>query len=153
MTKEYLKNNTFVKTILMLLVIFGHSCAFWSGHWFTQDPAIPSIFLNILYSFVNAFHIYTFTLVSGYTFAFKRLQGDYDRFLPFLKTKALRLLVPYAFTAIVWVAPISVYFLHWDVPMLFQKFVLGINPSQLWFLLMLFGVFAIAWPLWGGVQE
>ncbi len=148
MTKDYLKNNTFVKTILMLLVIFGHACAFWSGHWFTEDPAIQSTLLDILYSWVNAFHIYAFALISGYTFAFKRLAGGYDKYLPFLKTKALRLLVPYAFTALVWVAPLSAYFMHWDIQYLFQKYVLGINPSQLWFLLMLFDVFAIVWPLW-----
>lgn len=30
---------------------------------------------------------------------------------------------------------------------LFQNFLLGINPGQLWFLLMLFWVFALFWPL------
>lgn len=29
-----LNNCTFVKTVLMLLVILYHACAFWNGEWF-----------------------------------------------------------------------------------------------------------------------
>lgn len=47
---------------------------------------------------------------------------------------------------LIWVAPISAYFFHWGVAELFKKYVLCINPSQLWFLWMLFGVFIIVWP-------
>lgn len=43
--------------------------------------------------------------------------------------------------------PISVYYFHWDLEYLIKKFVLAINPSQLWFLWMLFWVFIIAWVL------
>ena len=45
-----------------------------------------------------------------------------------------------------WVAPVSAYFLKMDAMDLFKKYVLCINPSQLWFLWMLFGVFAVVWP-------
>ena len=72
---ERLTNLTFVKSILMLLVIFGHACAFWSGHWFTNNPAIESEGLSVLYDWINSFHTYAFTLVSGYIFAFKSLGG------------------------------------------------------------------------------
>lgn len=71
MTENNLNNSVFVKTILMLLVILGHACAFWSGHWFTENPAIQSQGLNILYSWVNSFHIFAFALVSGYIFTYK----------------------------------------------------------------------------------
>lgn len=69
--KYKLDNCTFVKTILMLLVILGHAMAFWSGDWFTANPIIPSQGLKIMYTWLNSFHIYGFTLVSGYIFAFK----------------------------------------------------------------------------------
>ena len=71
MSEKSLANSVFVKTILMLLVIIGHACAFWSGHWFTENPAIESRSLSVLYSWLNSFHIYAFTLVSGYIFTFK----------------------------------------------------------------------------------
>lgn len=146
MEKNTLRNCSFVKTILMLMVIIGHSCAFWSGHWFTEDPAIASNGLRWLYSWISSFHIYGFALVSGYLFAFK-IDGGYRNYPFFLKNKAKRLLVPYVFVMLIWVAPISVYFFRWDLNRLFRTYVLCVDPSQLWFLWMLFDVFAIVWPL------
>lgn len=145
MDQDTLKNCGFVKTILMLLVILGHACAFWSGHWFTENPAIQSIGLDILYSWVNSFHIYAFAVVSGYLFAFKVLKGEYSEYSKFLINKAKRLLVPYLFVMFIWVAPISAYFFNWNLSYLFKKYILCIEPSQLWFLWMLFDIFAFVW--------
>ncbi len=75
MVETNLKTCTFVKTILMLLVILGHACAFWSGHWFTENPLIQSQGLDILYAWVNSYHIYAFAIVSGYIFTYKVLRG------------------------------------------------------------------------------
>ena len=71
-----LKNTRFLKTILMLLVILGHACAFWSGSWFTKNPVYASVGLKMIYSWIGSYHIYAFTLVSGYIFAFK-ISGGY----------------------------------------------------------------------------
>lgn len=145
---EDIKNCSFVKTVLMLLVILGHSCCFWDGSWFTGNPVFQSKWLGLISSLVGSFHIYAFTLVSGYIFAFKVLSGGgYNHYGLFLKNKAKRLLVPYVFVMLIWVAPISAYYFKWDLPYLFKKYILCISPSQLWFLWMLFGVFAIVWPL------
>ena len=75
MERDNLINCRFLKTILMILVILGHACAFWSGHWFTENPAIQAEGLALLYSWVNSFHIYAFALVSGYIFTFKVMRG------------------------------------------------------------------------------
>lgn len=132
----------------MFLVILGHSCIFWTGAWFVENPIINSKGLILISSWLNSFHIYAFALVSGYIFAFKILSGGgYNHYGLFLKNKAKRLIVPYVFSMIIWVAPISAYFFQWGIAELFRKYVLCINPSQLWFLWMLFGVFAIVWPL------
>lgn len=143
---QEIKNCSFVKMILMLLVIFGHSCCFWDGTWFTGNPVFQSKGLSLISSWVGSFHIYAFTLVSGYIFAFKILRGGYSHYGLFLKNKAKRLLVPYVFVMLIWVAPISAYYFKWDSLYLFKKYILCISPSQLWFLWMLYGVFAIVWP-------
>lgn len=111
MNDRTLRNTTFVKTILMILVILGHACAFWSGHWFTENPIIPSRSLDTLYAWINSYHIYGFALVSGYIFVFKIMSGGYSDFLQFLCNKVKRLLVPYLFVALIWVAPVSAFFL------------------------------------------
>lgn len=143
-----LSNCNFVKTVLMLLVILYHSILFWGGDWFTEDPAIVSPLLAGFAKYLNSFHIYAFTLVSGYIFYYiKYEKGQYQQFSAFIKTKAKRLLIPYVLIATVWVVPIQCLFFDYDLQTIVSKYVLATGPSQLWFLLMLFNVFVLFWLL------
>ena len=146
--KKELANCTFVKTVLMIAVVVYHCILFWSGNWFGGEPVKEETVLAVLAEWLNSFHIYGFALVSGYLFYFLKCEkGKYSSFLPFVLNKAKRLLVPYLFVAVVWVIPVTQYFYKYTVGELVQKYVLGTAPSQLWFLLMLFGVFVIFYPL------
>ena len=143
---DELKNCTFVKTILMILVLFYHCIVFWTGNWFTKNPVDACEPLSVLASWMNSFHIYGFTLVSGYLFYYLKIElGKYDSFTAFLKNKAKRLLVPYVFISIAWVIPINLMFYDESFGDVLKKHALGTNPSQLWFLLMIFWVFIIFW--------
>ena len=94
-----LSNCTFVKTILMLIVVIYHCILFWKGTWFTGNPVYESKLLDILATWMNSFHIYGFTLVSGYLFHYLKCEKTkYDRFVPFVINKFKRLLVPYGKT-------------------------------------------------------
>ena len=53
--------------------------------------------------------------------------------------------MPYLFVMLLWVAPITGYFYDWDLGYLIKKYIFCIDPSQLWFLWMLFWVFTIVW--------
>ncbi len=143
-----LSNCYFVKTILMLCVVFYHSMVFWTGNWFVDGPVYTSSVLKYFALWLNSFHTYGFTLVSGYLFYYLKFEkGKYNSFLPFLFNKAKRLLVPYVFSAVVWVIPISSVFYQFDFMTIVKNYILGTSPSQLWFLLMLFHVFMVAWVL------
>ena len=133
----------------MLLVVVYHCILFWTGTWFTtQEPIRQSTLLPILSSWMNSFHIYGFTLISGYLFFFLKYEKrQYTKFYPFIVNKARRLLIPYIFVASVWVIPISQIFSEYTPTEVISKYVLGTSPSQLWFLLMLFGVFMLFYPL------
>ena len=72
---EKSENLKFIKIILMLTVILGHSIAFWTGKWFTNNPQISSASLALVHDWINSFHIYAFTIVSGYIFALKKCGG------------------------------------------------------------------------------
>lgn len=149
-----LNNCTFVKSVLMLLVVLYHCVVFWTGTWFSCQPANESAFLSVLAGWLNSFHIYGFALVSGYLFYYLKYEkGKYAQYIPFLKQKAKRLLVPFAFVAAVWVIPISYLFFSFDLGEFVSKYILGIAPAQLWFLLMLFGVFALFYPLSNFMKE
>ncbi len=132
----------------MIVVVIYHCVVFWTGTWFTKNPVYESIILSTLAGWMNSFHIYGFTLISGYLFYFLKYEkGKYSHFLSFAVNKARRLLVPYVFVSIIWVIPFAVYFSNLDAKEIINRYVLGISPSQLWFLLMLYFVFMIFHPL------
>ena len=139
---------TFIKTVLMLVVVAYHSCIFWNGTWFGRAPAISSDGLNILSRWLNSFQMQVFFLVSGYIFCFKRCECNaYQQFKPFMVNKIKRLIVPYIFVSAFWVIPAEVMTHGGGVEKIVKKFVFGTGPSQLWFLLALFWVFLIFWSL------
>ena len=145
---DELANCNFIKTILMLLVVFYHCILYWGGEWFDKQPATTSNVLSILASWLNSFHIYAFVLVSGYIFFYSRYEcGKYGKFTPFVANKAKRLLIPYVFVALVWAIPFQCVFFKTDIIEILRRYVLGTSPSQLWFLLMLFVLFTIVYPL------
>ena len=75
---QVLRNCNFSKTVLMILVAFYHAIDFWTGTWFTRNPVFESKFLGLLAEYIGSFHIYAFTLVSGYIFAYKIAVGGGD---------------------------------------------------------------------------
>lgn len=143
-----LSNCTFIKTLLMILVIAYHCMVFWTETWFTNNPIYSSNLLSTVSIWLNSFHIYGFALVSGYLFFFLKCEkGKYSSFTPFAVNKAKRLLVPYIFVSLVWVIPFALYYFHLDTVEIIKRYILGTAPNQLWFLLMLFFVFMIFYPL------
>ena len=149
-----LSNSGFAKTILMLCVILGHSMAFWSETWIKEIPvAIKSETIKTAFLWINSIHTYGFALISGFVFAHKMESGHYERYGKFIQKKILRLIVPYFFVALIWVAPIDYILFTPSFPVVVERYLFGINPSQLWFLWMLFDIFAIAWPLWRYIKD
>ena len=145
--KQELSNCTFVKTILMVLIVLYHSVNFWND-WLGKAPIFSVIALKELALWLNSFHIYAFILVSGYLYYYLKIEKEkYNKFIPFAINKVKRLIVPYVFVAILWVIPIQCLFFRYDLTTIIEKYVLGIAPSQLWFLLMLFSLFMLFYPL------
>ena len=85
--KKQIENARFVKTVLMLIIILGHSFDFWTGTWFTENPALESRGIGIIATWLNSFHIFAFALVSGYLFAFKVVGGGIGTILNSLKIR------------------------------------------------------------------
>lgn len=144
--EKSLNNCNFIKAVLMLLVVIYHSCALWkSGGWFNQAPANPSAFLDVLAQWLNSFHVYGFTFVSGFIFyVLKYKKGKYQNKKAFFIGKLKRLIVPYVLVSTLWAGPWYAYYFKASFGDVIKNFMLGVQPAQLWFLLMLFWVFVIA---------
>ena len=147
--KYELENCSFVKAILMVLVVLYHSCVFWRENWFDGiKVATHCQTLGAFAQWLNSFHVYGFILVSGYVFAYLKYEKSrYSDFNRFLRNKAKRLIVPYWGVALLWVIPISCPIFHYDLNEVVRRYIFGIDPNQLWFLLMLFWCFMIAYLL------
>ena len=148
--KAELKNCTFVKTILMISIVFYHSIVFWRGGWDVvhTTPAAHSTVLYMLVQWLAEFQNYAFVFTSGYLFYYVKFErGGYSHFGSFITNKAKRLLIPFLFVGAVWIIPISCLYLKQDLFQTIKSYLLVWDAGQLWFLFMLFGVFLIFWPL------
>lgn len=139
-----LKNCNTIKTVLMLSVVLYHSMLIYaSDNWF-RPPVIPSEIAGGIAKWMNSFLIYAFTLVSGYIFYYVKFErGGYQKYIKLLWNKFQRLIIPYIVVTALWAIPVYLLFFKPDIGTVIRKFVIADSPEQLWFLLMLFWVFAI----------
>ena len=146
---ERINNCDGIKAILMLSVVLCHSVSFWTGSWFSAYKPTETIgVMSVISGFTGSFHVFAFTLVSGYLFHYLKAElGKYGEYKAFIINKMKRLLIPYYAIGVLWVFPFSCVFFRDTVKENAAGIFLGTNPFQLWFLLMLFWVFLIYWPL------
>ncbi len=144
---EVLSNLNVVRVILILCIVLYHSSVFWTGTWLSVPTSQTAPFLGYFAQWLNSFHIYALVFLSGYLFYYQRRElNKYDNFSQFVKNKIFRLLVPYFLVSLCWNIPFDLYFKK-ETVYIFSSYVLGISPEQLWFLLMLFGVFVLFYLL------
>lgn len=144
---QELKNCNIAKTVLMLCVVVYHCIAVnMRGGWGPLSIPHQSSLLGRIAEWLNFFHIYAFTLISGYIFYHIKIEKKgYDQFGGFLINKIKRLIIPYVFIACIWVVP--VYRVFYGSESIIQRFILCENPNQLWFLWMIFWIFVIFWVI------
>ena len=155
MQSRELANCYFIKTVLMILIVFYHCIVFWSSSkWFVVTPDCVSPILARIAQLLNSFHIYAFALVSGYIYyAMRYEQGKYSHFGLFIANKSRRLLIPYISVSILWVIPHNIIWYKPSIQSILKSFLLGVSPDQLWFLLMLFWVFMICYAISNGAKK
>ena len=138
-------NITYLKTIMMLLVVLFHSCIFYSGNWFTiAQPVNNAHYIAMFADFLNTFQTQAFTMASGYLFFYlKSEKGKYRNAKKDISKRFFRLIVPYFIISVFWAIPVHVHFYGFDIKDIISKYLLGTSPDQLWFLLMLFWNFCL----------
>ncbi len=53
----------------MMLVVLGHSCAFWYDDWLNYvQPAFPNSIIGEIGPYLGTFHTAAFTFISGYIY-------------------------------------------------------------------------------------
>lgn len=143
--KERLDDISFIKTIMMIIIVLCHSCSFYTNQWFSiLSPVYSAKYLGEIASFLGTFHVHTFVMTSGFIFYYLKFEKNkYNNYKNDIKKRAQRLLIPYFFTCILWIIPITELFYKYSFKTIFIKYILCTSPSQLWFLIMLFIVFIL----------
>lgn len=125
-----------MRVLAMLMIISFHSLCFYTHRWWNLGGIFVPIWDKTAI-LLNAIDLPMFVFMSGFLFGHLYIKGKYQEWQPFLQNKARRLLLPYLFWGI---------FLIITMPSLHEWSYLFTGISHLWFLLMLFEVFAIIIP-------
>lgn len=142
-----MNNVNFARSVLILIVVLGHSIIFWAGNWIFDDIKIEAPLLGQISGWFGTFHTQALTVISGFTYEFVvESRGGY-LFPELVKKKLKRLLIPFVLISIFWVLPLTSFVIEIDANYILNKFVLGKSPAQLWYLLMLFDVFVLFYPI------
>ena len=134
---------TYIKIIVTFLVVIAHSTRMYTGYGAINGYEVNE-FLKILTEFIYGFHMPLFIALSGFVFAMCIDMNKYKDNKKFIINKIKRLLVPYLFFGILYVAPTMVllnitndsYFMY-----CLKGIILGQNSRHLWFLTSLFLIF------------
>lgn len=141
--EEKVNNIDAIKVFLTISVVFYHCIMAWSYYGWHDFIVLPFKPLEYFNEFFVKFHTQAFTFLSGYLFYFLKYEKNkYNTPKKDIIHRAKRLLLPYA-VMLIWVIPFYFTFEHGTVKTAISKYVLAVAPSQLWYLVMLFGVFVI----------
>lgn len=135
-----------IKVVTTFLVVAAHAARMYTGEGVVQ-PYNSSAFLSSLCNIIYDFHMPLYICVSGMVYGL--CVDDYKKYgntLEFIKNKFLRLLIPYWFFGIIYVAPVMVLFRFTESSYL-EYCISGIllvrDSRHLWYLVVLFGIFCI----------
>ena len=122
-----------MRVLAMVMIIGFHSLCFYNGRWNKVDAINIPVWFKISY-FLDVIDLNMFVFISGYLYGYLYIyRNKYRHPSEVIRIKAIRLLIPYLF----WGIPMAIIW-PWNT---WPKLLYGIG--HLWFLLMLFGVFAI----------
>lgn len=142
-----LENVKLIKIVLMLLIVICHSIIFLKGSWYPYAKIEKVNAISYVVDWLGSFHVFAFALVSGYLFYFQKYEiSAYPKYSVFIGKKVKRLIIPFLFLSLFWVIPVNWIIDGFNLER-FVKILIGVRSEQLWFLLMLFFVFIIFYPL------
>lgn len=141
-----------MKVYGIVLVVLGHITRMYTDKGLCR-PIISSSILSGITDLIYTFHMPMFVFISGCIFSFQyEEKGYYHQLLNYkglVWKKVVRLIVPYVFWALLWVAPYLCLMGYRPnvLGYLFHGIALSTDCAHLWYLLMLFICFILFQPL------
>lgn len=143
-----------MRVLATFLVVVGHSTFYsittdvpdmgvsWNSFIFdsTEIGTVLALIVNIIYSC----HMQFFMFISGMVYQLSVQNGKYKELASFVKSKAARLLLPYALVSVLWNIPIYLWAGYFGESNIIRNMILyfiGLGKNHLWFLCALFLVY------------
>ena len=132
------------KCVTTVLVVLGHVARMYSA-----NAAIPaannSALLSALTGYIYIFHMPLFVMLSGCVFGYCVEQNKYSNVRAFIKNKGKRLLIPYLFFGVCYVAPVvcAVGLSDSYGEYILDGILLGYDSRHLWYIFVLFWIFVL----------
>lgn len=134
-----------LKVFAILLVVLGHISILYSG-----DSLPYNSVLTVLTKLIYLFHMPLFVALSGSIYSIGCERGKYNRFIPFVHNKVNRILLPFFFVAVIFLAPTLVVLGKTELSFLIvcgNILIGGGLEKHLWYLPALFWIFMVVWCL------
>lgn len=146
--KNELNSCTVIKNILMILIVFYHTCLMFSTDKWSFDIEVNVVKpIHYIKYFLMPLLTRTFFIISGYIYAFLKIEkNQYQSYPKFILNKFLRLVVPYLFIGLCIILPLRCYCNLWTFKDGLFNILIGKSCDQLWFILSLFFIFVIVYP-------
>lgn len=143
-----LNSCTLIKNVLMIIIVLYHTIyMFTDAQWNFGTPVEQIKVFQYTYYFLMPLHTRTFFMVSGYIYAFLKLEKKrYPTYPNFVFNKFKRLIVPYLIIGLLYVLPIKYLCGLWTIKDGLISILSGKGCDQLWFIIALFFVFVIIYP-------
>lgn len=143
MKPRELNEYDLLKAVAIVLVIVGHVTIGFTPQTYTgQSTRLAQLVTSGIY----LFHMPLFMAVSGAVYELSRGKLSYQKFIPFVKVKFKRIIIPYFVVGLCAVLPVLVYTtpgLSWNRFSTWAKILLAEDCRHLWYLLALFWLFVI----------
>lgn len=135
-----------LKVFAILLVVLGHITILYGGGSFLPYNSILTKLTKAIY----LFHMPLFVALSGAIYSIGCERGKYSSFIPFAHNKVNRILLPFFFVAVLFLAPTLVALGKTELSFLSvcgNILMGGGLEKHLWYLPALFWIFMIVWCL------
>ncbi len=146
-SKERLTQIENIRALAIFLVVFGHSIILYSSEWTLYETSVVVPWLDKLKYMIDAIQMPLFFSLSGYLFNFTH--NKHRGFINLIKSKSLRLLVPYIATGLCYFIPLRILigfgsYKNIGIIDIITKFWSSSDVGHLWFLPALFLAFIIS---------
>lgn len=136
----------FIKVITLLLVVLAHVTRMYTGYGAVEINIINPV-LKFITEYIYGFHMPLFFAMSGFVYSLCIKKGKYMNKIDFIVNKFKRLIIPYLFIGVFYVAPIMIFLNLTDYSFfqfIIKNILIGSDSRHLWYLSSLFIIFIIS---------